>query len=231
MEFADAGDLHDCVRRHREEKRQLEESQIRNWLVQIAFALQYLHKNNILHRDLKTQNIFLTSNKLIKLGDFGISKTLSHENDFATTGIGTPQYLSPEICRRQKYDYKSDIWGLGCVVYELCALRPAFPASELESLVRNIIRGYYKPLPSRFSDILIEMVKVMLRPEPQRRPSAEQILSAKCLEADVKKYMNYIKTFAENSDGGRKRSFKESSGSLSSAESGSGNGSGLSTLV
>ena len=98
---------------------------MRNYFVQITFALQYLHKKSILHRDLKTQNIFMAKNGMLKLGDFGISRTLSHENDFATTGIGTPQYLSPEICRQQKYDYKSDIWSLGCVLYEMCALRKA----------------------------------------------------------------------------------------------------------
>jgi NIMA (never in mitosis gene a)-related kinase len=74
------------------------QSQIRNWLVQVAFALQYLHKNNILHRDLKPKNIFMTRAKLLKLGDFGISKTLSNENDFASTPVGISQYLSPEIC-------------------------------------------------------------------------------------------------------------------------------------
>ena len=153
MEYAECGDLHQSIQRQREiEKFYFTETQVRNWFVQICFALQYLHKKNILHRDLKTQNIFIASNKILKLGDFGISKTLKNENDFTTTGVGTPQYLSPEICRQHPYDFKSDIWSLGCVLYEMCALAPAFPGGDLESVVCKIIRGQYKPLPSCFTD-------------------------------------------------------------------------------
>ncbi len=213
MEYADAGDLHNCIKKHREVKRlHFPEPQIRNWLVQITFALQYLHKNSILHRDLKTQNIFMTRTGLLKLGDFGISKTLSHENDFATTGIGTPQYISPEICQHQKYDYKSDIWGLGCVLYEMCALTPAFPVADLQSLVNSIVSATYRPIPAQYSAVLSELVRVMLRPDPTRRPSSEQLLGAKVLSQDVLNYMQYIKSFPDVLEGGR----KTSSGSVSS---------------
>ena len=96
MEFADAGDLAMLIKRQKEQVRQLfKESDVLSWLVQIAFSLQYIHKKHILHRDLKTQNIFLTSQNLIKIGDFGISKSLNHTLDLATTAIGTPHYLSP----------------------------------------------------------------------------------------------------------------------------------------
>ena len=96
MEFADAGDLSMLIKRQKEQVRQLfKEADVLSWLVQIAFALQYIHKKHILHRDLKTQNIFLTSQNLIKIGDFGISKSLNHTLDLATTAIGTPHYLSP----------------------------------------------------------------------------------------------------------------------------------------
>ena len=113
MEYADAGDLSMVVKRQREANQYLPESDILSWFIQIALALQYIHKKNILHRDLKTQNIFLTSKKMVKIGDFGISKWLSHTLDLATTAIGTPHYLSPEICRRQPYSHKSDMWSLG----------------------------------------------------------------------------------------------------------------------
>ena len=113
MEYADAGDLSMVVKRQKELKQYLPEPDILSWFVQIALGLQYIHKKNILHRDLKTQNIFVTSKKLVKIGDFGISKWLSHTLDLATTAIGTPHYLSPEICRRQPYSHKSDMWSLG----------------------------------------------------------------------------------------------------------------------
>ena len=167
MEYADAGDLSMVVKRQRELKQYLPESDILSWFVQIALGLQYIHKKNILHRDLKTQNIFVTSKKLVKIGDFGISKWLSHTLDLATTAIGTPHYLSPEICRRQPYSHKSDMWSLGnnircycnvtikshchididiksasgCVLYELCSLQLAFPAPDFVSLVASIVRS------------------------------------------------------------------------------------------
>ena len=236
MEYADGGDLHEHIRRQRESKRHMDEAQIRNWLVQITFALQYLHKHNILHRDLKTQNIFLTKSGLVKLGDFGISRTLSHENDFATTRIGTPQYLSPEVCRMKKYDYKTDIWGLGCVLYEMCALVPAFSGEQdWISLFQSIIRGAYRPLPQRYSSSLEELIKVMLRPDPSRRPTADQVLGAKVLWDDVVKYFDQIKNLPtecgglNGSSNGAGPSRKGSSSSVSSAElsvASSGGGSG-----
>lgn len=214
MEYANAGDLHECIRRHRDvTKTHLPEDIVRNWLVQISFALEYLHKNCILHRDLKTQNIFMTSNRLLKIGDFGISKALSRDQDFATTGIGTPQYLSPEIIKQQKYDYKTDIWGLGCVIYEICSLNPAFSGSDLGALFQNIARASYKPLPQRYSQSLAELVKVMLRPDPHRRPTVAQILAAKVLKDDVQRYMEFTRTLPDPNS-----SFKNSNSSPCSSE-------------
>jgi len=195
MEYADAGDLHAHIKRQRDVKKTyFNEPQVRQWIVQVAFALDYLHKNKILHRDVKTQNIFMIKSGLVKLGDFGISVALSAEKDWATTGIGTPQYLSPEICRSEKYNSKSDIWGLGCVLYEMCSLRPAFPIGDLRLLIETITRGRYQPVPNVFSNHLSELIKVMLRPDPSRRVSAEQVLGSKVLEEDVFRYMQFIKS-------------------------------------
>jgi serine/threonine protein kinase len=84
-----------------------------------------------LHRDLKSQNIFLTKSNQVKIGDFGISKVLENTSDFAKTSLGTPYYLSPEICMGQKYDYKSDAWMLGCILYEMCTLKKPFEGDSL----------------------------------------------------------------------------------------------------
>jgi len=192
MEYADAGDLSMLLRKQRSVKELLPEADILSWFVQILFALQYIHKKNILHRDLKTQNIFLTSQSLIKVGDFGISKSLNHTLDLATTAIGTPHYLSPEICKRQPYNHKSDMWSLGCVLYELCALQLAFPADNFIQLVQSICRGSYKPPPSGFSSKITDLIQVLLRPVPERRPSAEQLLTCSKLEEEVKNYLTYV---------------------------------------
>ena len=85
---------------------------------------RYLHSRFILHRDLKTQNIFISKN-LVKLGDFGIAKVMEGSMTAASTVIGTPYYMSPEVCQNQPYSYKSDVWALGCILYEMCALQQA----------------------------------------------------------------------------------------------------------
>jgi len=193
MEYAEAGDLGGVIKKQREVYKQLlPEPQILNWLVQISFGLNHIHKKNILHRDLKAQNIFLTTQNIIKIGDFGISKSLSHTLDLATTAIGTPHYLSPEICKRKPYNHKSDMWSLGCVLYELCSLKLAFPSDNFVSLVQSICRGSYAPISKKhYSSKLSDLIQVLLRPVPERRPSVEQLLSASTLEKEVQNYLDY----------------------------------------
>lgn len=193
------------VKRQKELKQYLPEPDILSWFVQIALGLQYIHKKNILHRDLKTQNIFVTSKKLVKIGDFGISKWLSHTLDLATTAIGTPHYLSPEICRRQPYSHKSDMWSLGCVLYELCSLQLAFPAPDFVSLVASIVRGGVRALPKHFSPKLTDLVQVLLRPVPDRRPSAETLIQCAKLEKEVKIYLAYVNGMIKDKEAARVR--------------------------
>jgi len=195
MEYADGGDLHLLLNNQKNIKKIfLEESKIRNWFVQISLALNYLHKEmKILHRDLKTHNIFVMSHGILKLGDFGISRTLSNENEFATTGIGTPQYLSPEMCKSQPYNYKSDIWSLGCILYEMCSLEPAFSGNDLPLLIKKIIGGTYKPLPNHYSHQLKDLAKVLFKPDPEKRPSAEQILTSNMFLKEVNHYLKFMK--------------------------------------
>merc|ERR1712098_945880 len=111
--------------------------------------------------------------------------------------IGTPHYLSPEICKRLPYNHKSDMWSLGCVLYEMCSLQLAFPAENFMALVQSICRGGYQPLPSIFSSKMSDLVQVLLRPVPERRPSAEQLLTASKLEKEVKLYLAYVSELKE----------------------------------
>lgn len=133
-------------------------------------ALLYLHDRKILHRDLKTQNIFL-KNGTIRLGDFGIAKVLDGTRDFANTCIGTPYYMSPELFKNKPYSYKSDVWALGCVIYEMCNLRHAFDAQSLNGLAMKILRGSYPPLTPAYSRTLRDLVNKMLNVNPQHRPT------------------------------------------------------------
>lgn len=114
-----------------------------HYFVQMLLSLQAIHSHHILHRDLKTQNIMLDrTQKVVKIGDFGISKVLSSKSK-ANTVVGTPCYISPELCEGKPYDEKSDIWALGCVLYEMASLRKAFDAANLPALVLKIMRGTF----------------------------------------------------------------------------------------
>ena len=108
----------------------------------MCLAIYYMHERRILHRDLKTQNIFLTNGK-VKLGDFGISKVLDSTVQLTSTVIGTPYYMSPEQFKYKPYSYKTDIWALGCVIYEMCSLRHAFDAQNMNALAVKVLNGTY----------------------------------------------------------------------------------------
>ena len=116
----------------------------------MSLALYYLHEKKFLHRDLKTQNIFLKHGR-VRLGDFGIAKILDSTRDFANTCIGTPYYMSPELFKYKPYSYKSDIWALGCILYEMCNLRHAFDAQSLNGLAVKILKGSYPALTTTYS--------------------------------------------------------------------------------
>lgn len=127
------GDLAYFVKKRAQKKEPLDEKLILNWFLQLLLALEFIHRKKILHRDIKSSNIFLRSNGTVKLGDFGISKVLENTNEAAVTVVGTPYYmrqedifeliLSPEVCENKPYTFKSDVWALGCVLYEMCSLK------------------------------------------------------------------------------------------------------------
>lgn len=144
--------------------------------MQICLALKYVHDRKILHRDLKTQNIFLTAKGDIKIGDFGIARVLQDTYDCAQTAIGTPYYLSPEICQEKPYNQKTDIWSLGCILYELVTLRHAFNANSMKGLILKILRGSYPSIPTYYSEDLRDLIGEMLTKDPAKRPSIKKIL-------------------------------------------------------
>ncbi|XP_025078905.1 serine/threonine-protein kinase Nek5-like [Pomacea canaliculata] len=183
MEYADGGDMQRKILDQRGIHFDVEI--ILDWFIQICFALKYLHAQNILHRDLKPQNLFLTADGIVKLGDFGIAKILQDSSDHAFTAIGTPYYLSPEVCQRQPYNFKSDMWSAGCVLYELCSLHVPFQAQNLPLLVLKILDGNYEPIPSHNGAILEDLVTVLLNSDPYQRPSAVQILNVPALQSYV----------------------------------------------
>ncbi len=139
-------------------------------------TLEYIHGRKILHRDIKLTNIFLTGNNTIKLGDFGISRVLESTCEAAMTVVGTPYYMSPEVCESKPYTFKSDVWALGCVLYELCTLEHPFQADNLLGLVYKIVREEPNQIPDTFSEQIRDIVKVMLTKDVNLRPTIQQLL-------------------------------------------------------
>ncbi|KAE8627198.1 hypothetical protein XENTR_v10006904 [Xenopus tropicalis] len=179
MEYCQGGDLLQKIKLQK--GRLFTEQTILQWFVQICLAVQYIHEKRVLHRDIKSKNIFLTQSCNIKLGDFGSARILTSPAAYACTYVGTPYYVPPEIWENMPYNNKSDIWSLGCVLYELCTLKHPFQAGSWKNLILKICQGSYKPLPLQYSYELRSLINQMFRKNPRSRPSASTILSRTAL--------------------------------------------------
>lgn len=179
-EYCEGGDLY---HRLKESTHHLPEATVLDWLLQTALALAHLHARQIMHRDLKTQNIFLTARGVAKLGDFGIARTLQAGCELAHTIVGTPFFMSPELMASKPYDLKTDLWSLGCVLHEMCCLEHAFSADDMNGLALKILRGTHSPAPVCYTSALRQLINVLLSKDPDCRPSAEQLLEHPLLAA------------------------------------------------
>eukprot|EP00439_Symbiodinium_sp_Y106_P083764 s2122_g24.t1 len=180
MEYADGGDLSHLIKGRKAASEIICESEALKIFGQICLAIQHVHNQHILHRDLKSQNIFLTQGGCVKLGDFGIAKVLAHTAAEAITMIGTPLYLAPEVCHSQPYGMKADVWSLGVVLYELLALGPPFTGSNLAALINNIVTATPAPL-AAVSQSVQDLVSDMLQKTPERRPCIQEVLTRPCI--------------------------------------------------
>jgi NIMA (never in mitosis gene a)-related kinase len=175
MEYADGGDLRELLLKQKDIP--LPERQVLDLFVQVCLALKHCHDRKILHRDLKTQNVFMTSSGAAKLGDFGIARVLSSTMECCQTAIGTPYSFSPEICSEQEYNSKSDVWSLGCVLYELLTFDHPFKGKTLQQLVIKILYGKYQRPGPHYSQQTRRLLGSLLKKAPRQRPSVNSILS------------------------------------------------------
>ena len=185
MEFCEGGDLGALLARCRREGTLLEEAFIWRVLAQTSVALRECHRHvdaqgrcrPVLHRDLKPGNLFLDAAANVKIGDFGLAKELASGSQFAHTSLGTPLYMSPEMISEAAggYNEKSDIWALGCLLFELCAQAPPFSASNHLSLAVKIAAGKFPRIPPAYSDDLHRAIRWMLSLEPSQRPDVEAL--------------------------------------------------------
>jgi len=194
MEFADRGDLYQKIVQHKKSAILFEESDIWRIFIQLVKGLKSLHDLKILHRDMKSANVFLFSNGSAKLGDLNVSKVAKRGLGYTQTG--TPYYASPEVWKDKPYDNKSDVWSLGCVLYEMITLRPPFRAQNMEGLYNKVCKGQFSRIPDKFSDDLYKVVQFLLQVNPISRPSCEQILN----HPIIQKRIEYFKSFAGDDD-------------------------------
>jgi NIMA (never in mitosis gene a)-related kinase len=189
MDYAEGGDLFKVVDRARRKCQPIGEPKILRWMTQSFLAIKYLHDKHVLHRDLKSQNIFLSGSGRIKLGDFGISKVLENTECFAKTSIGTPYYLAPEICSQRPYSWAADIWALGCILFEMSMLRVPFDAQNFKQLCDRITRTSAPKISSNFSPELRDLCALMLSREPRKRPAAHDILQLPIIQGEIRKML------------------------------------------
>jgi serine/threonine protein kinase len=159
------------------------------WFCQICLAVKHIHDRKTIHRDLKSQNIFLTAKNEIKLGDFGIAKVLSQTREVAKTMVGTPYYISPEIINSRPYSFATDIWSIGVILYEMCAGQAPFQAKTLNMLALKIVKGSYEPIPQKYSYELSQLLANLLIVDPQKRPSINKVLEMPILKNIVQRHM------------------------------------------
>lgn len=211
MGYADEGDLLQKIKEQQQhlQGKLFQEDQIINWFTQICLAIKHIHDRKILHRDIKSQNIFLTKTGRILLGDFGIAKCLNNTIDKAKTIVGTPYYLSPEIINNEPYEYKSDIWSLGVLLYEMCMLTVPFNAQNFPQLTIKIIKGSYPPVSQLFSKELIGVVKNLLSVNIKQRPTINEILSYPILKSRIRLFLNEDEYYKEFGCGNVIKKFKE----------------------
>ena len=188
MEYADKGDLFQLITERKKTKNYFTEQEVWKIFIQLLNGLKALHDFKILHRDIKSANVFLFKGGICKLGDLNVSKVA--RKGLGYTQTGTPYYASPEVWQEKPYDSKSDVWSLGCVMYEMITLRPPFQAKSMEELYKKVMRGNYPRIPKKYSEDLSDAIKLMIQVEAGARPSCEELLKMPMITKRIEFFNN-----------------------------------------
>ena len=189
MEYCEGGDISQIINQCKKNREYISEETIWKIFIQVLKALHVIHNHNqgkIIHRDIKPSNIFIDANNNIKLGDFGLSRILTQESSFAYSHVGTPYYMSPEQIEETKYNEKSDIWSLGCCLYEMAALRPPFQAKNQIMLGMRIKSGKIDRINKRYSDELWKIICWMMNTNYEKRPSTKDLMNIYEIKVRIK---------------------------------------------
>ena len=208
MEYCDAGDL--CYQLRSMKKRNnnvpqgFAERDVRLILLQLMLALNHMHGTaKMLHRDIKAANVLLSTTGIVKLGDFGLSRTCEETNitnDVAQTFCGTPEYLAPEVWRRERYGAKADVWSLGVLAYEvLCGCRP-FGGGDNEELRRKVLSAEVPAFPDDVRPELRDIILSMLRKSPIERPGVKDLLRTEYMRGVLDRFPAIVKSTSRLKD-------------------------------
>ena len=157
MEYMDGGDLLQKIRAKQDQQSKFTEDEVWSYAIQLIMGLKALHDRRILHRDLKSANIFASNSGMVKIGDMNVSKIMLQQMSY--TQSGTQYYASPEIWRDKPYDLKSDIWSMGVIIYEIAMLRVPFRADDIDGLYKRVCRGKFEEIDSSYSPQLSSLIK------------------------------------------------------------------------
>ena len=183
LEYANEGDLNTKIKIQKSKKIHFKEKTIWSIFIQIVKGLKVLHDNNLIHRDLKSANILIMKNGICKLGDLNISKI--YNSNFHNSKMGTPCYAAPEIWNNKPYTFKSDIWSLGIILYELCTFKLPFFAVNIKEIYNKIMKGKFDPIPNFYSFSLNYVIKMLLNLDPKKRPSCKDILNNDIVKKEI----------------------------------------------
>eukprot|EP00775_Hariotina_reticulata_P005977 gene5977-6216_t len=187
LEYCNAGDLSSLIKRRAGQH--IPEKEVMFLFVQLCLALQYTHTAGVLHRH--------AALPLLKLGDFGVSKITGNDASMANSVVGTPHYLCPEMLNNKPYGRKSDVWALGCVLYEMCCLKKAFEGNSLPAVIVQIQEGSYSPLPDTYSPSMTALVAKLLTKDPAERPNVTDILCMPDVKQHLHTYFDWARTVPE----------------------------------
>lgn len=213
LEYASNGDLSQYIKKCG--NRNIDEEQIRLWIIQLCLALKHSHDYKVVHRDLKTCNVFLDSENHVKLGDFGLAKNLVGSRQNGQGMAGTPLYLSPEAITKGVCSFKGDVWSLGVVLHELCSLKNPFSTSNYANLIYKICNEPIPPVPDTYTPELREFITMLLERDDKKRPTIRELFETDLIQKTLMKHKDEFKKLIsattlsniEFNDNGMKKDF------------------------